>query len=82
MLKQRIRYWSCSKLANLIRGCEKPPCLSMEDWEKWRSEVKAKSPIRYFIAEKLLNKIQDFINFPKHDTTNTFLFLIKSKAFP
>jgi len=78
MLRQRIHYWSCSKFANLIRGCEKPPYLTMEDWEKWRSEVKAKSPIRYFIAEKLLNKIQDFINFPK-DTYNSIRYYIRNR---
>ena len=78
MLKQRVRYWSCSKLANFIRGCEKPPYLSMDDWEKWRSEVKAKSPIRYFIAEKLLNKIQDFINLPK-DIYNSIRYYIRNR---
>jgi hypothetical protein len=78
MLRQRIHYWSCSKLANLIRGCEKPPYLTMDDWEKWRSEVKAKSPIRYFIAEKLLNRIQDFINFPK-DIYNSIRYYIRNR---
>jgi len=78
MLRQRIHYWSCSKIANLIRGCEKPSYLTMEDWEKWRSEVKAKSPIRYFLAEDLLNKIQDFINFPK-DIYNSIRFYIRNR---
>jgi hypothetical protein len=50
----------------------------MEDWEKWRSEVKAKSPIRYFIAEKLLNKIQDFFNFPK-DIYNSIRHYIRNR---
>ena len=65
MFKQRARHWSCSKFAAYVRGCEKPSSLTLEDWGKWRSEVESKSPIRYFIAEKLLNKIQDFINLPK-----------------
>lgn len=63
--KSRINYWSCSKLANLIRGTKKPFALSFEDWEKWRVEAQNKYPIRYWISEELLNKLQDIVFFPQ-----------------
>lgn len=65
MLKRsRIHHWSCSKLANTIRGIEKPYALGWDEWETWRKEAEKKYPYRYWIAEKFLNKIQDIVCFP------------------
>ena len=33
MIRSRIKYWSCSKIADWIRGERKPFALSLEDWE-------------------------------------------------
>jgi len=62
--KQRINYWSCSKFANWLRGKKKPHALTEEDWQDWNKKVKQEHPIRFFLAEKCLNKIQNFIMFP------------------
>jgi hypothetical protein len=64
LIKYRFNYWSCSKLADLIRGSKKPYALTLEDWDDWKNNVKNKSKIRYYIAEKFLNKLQDFFYFP------------------
>lgn len=57
-------YWSCSKLANWIRGTPKPFALEWKAWDIWHEQAKKKHPFRYWIAEEFLNKIQDFINLP------------------
>jgi len=64
MIRSRINYWSCSKFANWIRGENKPTALTSEEWEEWREENKSKRPIRFWIAEELLDKIQDLFCFP------------------
>lgn len=64
MYKNRVTYWSCSKLADFIRGEKKPKSLGLRDWDKWRKENKKKHPIRYWLAEKFLTKLQNFCYFP------------------
>jgi hypothetical protein len=62
--KSRFNYWSCSKFANWIRGEDKPFALEWDKWSKWHDNTKKKNPIRYWITETLLNKLQDIVNFP------------------
>lgn len=62
--RSRIDYWSCSKFADWIRGTPKPFALEWEEWDIWHEEAKNKYPFRYWIADKLLNRIQDFVNLP------------------
>lgn len=62
--RSRFNYWSCSKLANWIRGSPKPAALEWDAWENWHENAKKKHPIRYWIAEELLDKIQNLVNFP------------------
>lgn len=64
LFRFRVEYFSCSKFADWVRGVKKPTALSLEDWEDWRISCKNKSPIRYWMAEKGLSKIQNLINFP------------------
>jgi hypothetical protein len=54
-------YWSCSKIANIIRGTGKPLVLSAKGWEDWESDAKSKYPIRYWIADELIDYIQNII---------------------
>lgn len=61
----RTNYWSCSQFANWVRGTDKPYALSGSDWKKWRKETKAKHPFRYWIADTLLNKIQNTLLWPR-----------------
>lgn len=51
-------YWSSSKLADRIRGTEKPFALGIEDWNRWETKAKSKHPIRYWIAEELFDWVQ------------------------
>lgn len=62
--RSRMNYWSCSKLANIIRGSYKPCALEWEKWDDWHKQAKNKYPWRYWIAEELLTKLQDFVNLP------------------
>jgi hypothetical protein len=62
--RSRINYWSCSEFSNLIRGNTKPLALGLDEWETWRKESKAKHPYRYWVAEELLDFLQDIVNLP------------------
>ena len=62
--RSRFNYWSCSKLANWIRGIEKPFALGWDEWEVWRKESKQKHPYRYWLAEEVLDFLQNVVNLP------------------
>lgn len=64
MIRHRFNYWSCSRIADWIRGVNKPTALTMEEWEAWRDEAKSKRPFRFWISEKVLNSAQNFFSFP------------------
>ena len=65
MLKRsRFNYWSCSKFANWIRGEDKPSALEWSKWSEWHNNAEKNNPIRYWVTETLLNKLQDIVNFP------------------
>jgi len=54
-------YWSCSSFANWVRGTEKPSAASGDGWKQWGAQAKAKHPIRFWIAEEALDKVQGAI---------------------
>ena len=60
----RSHYWSCSKAANLIRGEKKPYALTLEEWSEWEKKMREERPARYWLSDKFLNKVQDFLLFP------------------
>ena len=62
--RSRMYHWSCSKFADKIRGTPKPFALEWREWDDWHKNAKDKHPYRYWIAEKLLTKLQDFVNLP------------------
>jgi len=64
MIRHRFNYWSCGKFADWVRGTKKPLALTAEEWDSWRDETRSKSPWRFYIAEKVLNGIQNLICFP------------------
>lgn len=76
--KYRIRYWSCSKFANLIRGENKPYALEWGQWEKWKDEQKQKRPLRYWLSDTVLNKVQDIVYFP-YDLYHTIRIYIRNR---
>lgn len=57
-------YWSCSKFADWIRGDPKGGPKSSIEWKEWNAAAKAAHPVRYWIAEEGLDKIQKFLYFP------------------
>jgi hypothetical protein len=57
----RSNYWSNSKIADKIRGINKPVAETSEGWSRWKQIVKNNYPIRYWISETLLDSIQDII---------------------
>lgn len=60
----RGNYWSCSKFADRLRGTAKPHAESGSGWKKWNVEAAAMHPIRFWLAEELLDKIQNAIMWP------------------
>jgi hypothetical protein len=52
-------HWNCSKVADFIRGVEKPQALTCEDWSQWHKSNKNANKFRYWLAEKGLSKLQD-----------------------
>ena len=78
LLKSRFNYWNCSKIANYIRGENKPYALEWGEWDKWHKEQKSKRPIRYWLSEVLLKKIQDIVYFPV-DLLYTFRIYIRNR---
>lgn len=57
-------YWSCTKFADWIRGTPKPYAETSAGWKEWNAKAKDYNPIRYWIAEELLDKIQGVIWWP------------------
>lgn len=56
-------YWSSSRVADWIRGVPRLKRGTSAEWRAWREEVK-KTPIRAWLAEELLDILQDICYFP------------------
>ena len=63
-MPQRKNYWSCSKLADWIRGTVKGGAKTGSGWREWEAYAKQKHPIRYRIAEEALDAVQNVIWWP------------------
>jgi hypothetical protein len=59
----RTRYWSNSKFADWIRGSGKPLAETSEGWAQWQIDAERKHPVRYWISEEGLDKLQGIIHF-------------------
>lgn len=57
-------HWSCTKFADRLRGIKKPYAASGKEWKQWEVDAKKKHPLRYWLAEEALDKVQDFIYWP------------------
>lgn len=60
----RTQYWSCSKFADWLRGIPKPEVGTSKTWEEWQQESKKKHPLRFWLAEEGLDKLQVFLFWP------------------
>lgn len=76
----RANYWSSSKFGTWIRGTEYPEYASSEGWASISTIAKAAHPVRYWIAETLLDKIQDVVMFPQ-DTYYSIKYYIDNRWF-
>lgn len=57
----RSRYWSCSSFADWLRGKPKLKCGTSEEWDAWTEQAEKDHPIRYWIAEEGLTRLQNFV---------------------
>lgn len=58
-----MNYWSCSAFADWLRGTPKFEAATGKEWKNWKKAAKAAYPIRFWLAEEGLDKIQNFVNF-------------------
>lgn len=69
LIRNRSNYWSCTKLADRIRGAKKPVAATAEQWRDWHLNASTRS-IRYWLAEELLDTLQNIVCLPR-DLANT-----------
>ena len=60
----RSNYWSCSKFADRLRGNAKGGAKTSSEWTLWHKESQQAHPIRYWIAEEVLDRVQDTLMWP------------------
>lgn len=60
----RSNYWSCSKFADWLRGTMKPKAETSGGWSSWKKQARTKHPIRFWIAEEGLDKVQNALMWP------------------
>ena len=63
-MAQHSNYWTCSPFADWIRGTKKLSMGTSEEWRDWEVAAKAKSPVRFWIADEGLGHLQDFVTYP------------------
>lgn len=73
----RYTYWSCSKFAGWLRGTPKPGAGTSKEWSVWEKTAKVKK-MRYWLAEKGLKYLQDFLNWPM-DRISDLRYYIKNR---
>jgi hypothetical protein len=59
-MAQHSNYWSCTPFADWVRGTRKLKSGTSEEWYDWNSKAKGYNPVRYWLAEEGLDKLQDF----------------------
>jgi len=63
-MAQRNQYWSCTKFADWIRGTSKPSAATSDGWHDWENVSKSTHRFRHWVAEEVLDAIQNFIWWP------------------
>lgn len=83
-MSARSSYWSHSKFAKWVEktfgGYDSPEAMSLEDWEKWRTETQAKARFTYWFIHSFLDTIQNIVYFPI-DKFNDFRYYIRNRFF-
>jgi hypothetical protein len=57
----RVEYWSCSRFADIVRGTKKISSGTADEWDRWEEIAKKSHPIRFWLAEEMLDFIQSII---------------------
>jgi len=52
-------YWSCTPFADWVRGSSKLKMGTGEQWHEWETKAREAHPVRWWIAEEGLDRIQD-----------------------
>lgn len=73
--KIRSTYWSCSKLADWIRGVGKPYALELDKWDEWDNKISSERPTRYWLAEKGLNHLQNILYYPYDKCSDIYYYI-------
>jgi hypothetical protein len=60
----RNHYWTCSKFADWLRGTTKLKAGTAEEWTAWESRAKKDFPVRWWLAEEGLDKLQKIVFWP------------------
>jgi hypothetical protein len=60
----RNHYWTCSKFADRLRGTPKLKSGTSKEWKEWRETSSKNHPIRFWIAEEGLDRLQNIIFYP------------------
>ena len=63
-MAQHSNYWSCTPFADWVRGTRKLDAGTSEEWDDWQAKAKGYNPVRYWLAEEGLDKLQDFVTYP------------------
>ena len=63
-MAQHSNYWSCTPFADWVRGTPKLKSGTSEEWNDWANNTKGYNPIRFWLAEEGLDKLQDFVTYP------------------
>jgi hypothetical protein len=63
-MAQHIRYWSCGKFADWLRGTKKIGSGTSKEWYEWDKASKESHPFRFWLAEEFLGDLQDFVTYP------------------
>jgi hypothetical protein len=77
-MAQYANYWSCSKFAKWLSGTPKPEYGTAGEWRKWHKTAKTTHPIRYWLAEVGLHKLQDFVYWP-YNMFHSFRYYINNR---
>lgn len=59
----RANYWSCSKVANWLRGTIKPHAATSAGWDEWK-KIASMKKIRFWLAEDGLDILQNMLHWP------------------
>ena len=74
----RSTYWSNTRFAEWIRGTEKPAAETSDGWAAWNKMAAAAHPVRYWIAEEALDKLQDLVYWP-YDQWHNIRYYINNR---